>query len=302
MAQQSQMPAQLQLETFIHLVADVFDAHTAALFVKTLSKDVLKLSVYHSLCESIDTDSIIKTEQSLIGFVAKHARPLHIAKFDRSALTIGIYNKEVDIKSLYACPLPDEQGVLFIDSKSYYEFSPKRQKIAIRCAELASHIIQANKELKRLDIIDKWYSFVSKITPPVDIKIILDSICKSLCLSQGLVAVSIEKDKYQVLAITGAREEKWLFRPISIENGLVGWMFRNKRDLFLFRSRGEREKSFFIRLREPFKLEQLVYGFFLPFTNKSYVWIFTGNLGATLLPDEPSKIFEPYLRLILKDK
>ncbi len=299
MAQQSQMP--VQLETFIHLVADIFDAHTAALFIKT-SKDVLKLATYHSLCDdAINRDCILNTEQSLIGFVAKHGRPLHMAKFTRSALTIGIYNQEIDIKSLYACPLPNNNGVLFVDSKTYYEFSPKKQKIALRCAELAEHIIKTNKDTKRLEIIDRWYNWIKNITPPVDIKIILESICNSLSLSQGLVAINSGDDKYQILAVTGVREEKWLFKPIHIENGLVGWMFRNKRDLFLFRSKGVREQSFFIRRREPFKLEPLVYGFFLSFTEKSYAWIFTGNIDATVLPNNPSKIFEPYLRLILRD-
>jgi len=299
LAQQSQMPA--QFETFIHVVADIFDAHTAAIFVKTLSKDVLKLLAYHSLSDDIKKDCILNTEQSLIGFVAKHGRPLHMARFDRSALTIGIYNQEVDIKSLYACPIPNDNGVLFIDSKTYYEFSPKKQKIALGCAELANYLITTNKNIKRLEIVDKWYNHIKNITPPIDVKIILDSICNSLSLSQGLVAVSTDNEKYQVLAVTGVKEEKWLFRPIPIENGLVGWMFRNKRDLFLFRSSGERERSFFIKLREPFKLGPLVYGFFLSFTEKSYVWIFTGNMDASVLPENPSKIFEPYLRLILKD-
>ena len=286
-----------ELEAFIRLVADIFDAHTAALFIRVWDNNFLKLVVYHSLSSDLIPNCEIEIGKTLIGTVAKQQRPLCIGNFDRDIRTLGIYKSDVEIKSFLAHPLPDEKGVLMIDSRSTYTFSPKHQRLMAECTILAGEIISSGKKNARLNMIDKWHKLINGESVPTTPKAMLEAIAKVLEVNSGLVAIQTQNG-YRVIAAT-CEQPKNILSEFTLDQGLVGWIFRHKRDLRLCRSQGERKKSFFVHPKEPFKMHSAIIGLYISVKNNSYVWIFTGDTDMRSIPDNLSEIFVPYLRLML---
>lgn len=130
-------------ESLVRLVGNVMDAFTAAFFLSDGTSGDLKLFTYFSLGNNINSNASFKPGEGMLGWVAKEQKPLTVKEFSHDTTTLKLYKQREDIKSLVAMPVLDDDrliGVLTVDSKRQYLFTPKDQKIL---KEFANAIAQA---------------------------------------------------------------------------------------------------------------------------------------------------------------
>ncbi len=98
----------------------------------------IEMVAAHSLAPTLARDCRIQVGSGLLGWVAEHGRPIHIAPFDADSSTLGIYADSEQLKSLAALPVPmpaeyrDAQqchGVLMCDSKRPFPFTKTQVKL-----------------------------------------------------------------------------------------------------------------------------------------------------------------------------
>lgn len=137
------MPYKSELKDFLSLVANTFDAYTAALFLA--SGEVFRLAESVSLGDSlIDDYSFTHPGGGLVGWVVKNNRPINLSHFEKKgAQLFPYYGKEEPIRSFMAAPIAGKRGVLVADSKNRLSYSDKDLKLLVDFGRVIAHTLAA---------------------------------------------------------------------------------------------------------------------------------------------------------------
>lgn len=137
--------------------ANIADAHSCFIFLPTRvakperavinnGQGHLELTGFHSLSNDIVTDCLIDSQTGLIGWVAKHARSIHVSPFDRDSRTLGIYAVDQLLKSFIGIPVRIERGqlagVIACDSRKSFAFSKLQGKLLENLSEEVSSTVR----------------------------------------------------------------------------------------------------------------------------------------------------------------
>ena len=119
------------LSHLIELAANVSDAFTTALFQADRDRKSLFLREHQSLSGNCNGEVVIPFNDGPIGKVAQTLKPEIIEYFEEGINRLSFYRKDEELKSLLALPVVYEEleGILVVDSKESYSFTPKIQKI-----------------------------------------------------------------------------------------------------------------------------------------------------------------------------
>lgn len=229
------MRLEQDLLSLIDLLSNTTDAYTAALFLPRESDGRLQLRACHTLSDHVPPDLLIEVGQGLIGWVAERGEPLHTIEFKHDLSALGLYRKEEEIKSFMAVPVktPGGTGVLCIDSKRQYVFTPKVQKLLTGFAD------QVARKLEKIDIyrqigrdavtLDDLRDYAGPLTASTDTETVLSAACN---IPKKLL-------KYDTAALVwrapGGRDYSvarcvthWSGAPagqkVSLESSLAGWV------------------------------------------------------------------------------
>jgi hypothetical protein len=275
----------VSLDPFVRMVANVFDAHTAALFVRIVPGESLNLVAWESLSAHIIPHCSIQVGHGLIGWVAREGKDLHVTRFDRDTRTLGLYEKDVEIKAFLASPLPGADGVLMVDSKNRYAFPDKKQRILKDCAEVAAALWAARKCRREMDFYRRWQDMFTG--PSGDLDQLLTSLTSVLGVGSALVAYRKNGQKtFSIKASTGLSESAGLKRRrFSADKGLVSWVFRHKNHLVLGRFGENRQKSYLLWPGEPFDRGPVFVGIYQPVATGALAWVATGDTDLAGLPE-----------------
>jgi hypothetical protein len=117
-------------------------------------------------------DCRIQVGSGLLGWVAEHGRPIHIAPFDADSSTLGLYADSEQLKSLAALPVPmpaecrdahEHHGVLMCDSKRPFPFSKMQVKyLEDVTTEVSRLLFWALFKREPTALESSWESFVSR--------------------------------------------------------------------------------------------------------------------------------------------
>jgi len=124
------MPEQPLYNRILGLIGSVFEAYSVVLFLP--EKDTTyRLAASFSLGENIIPNCRLEPGQGLVGWVLRKNSPILITDFDREGDCLGYYSREKEqkIKAFMGCPLEQGQGALCLDSKHPHSFNIKDQKI-----------------------------------------------------------------------------------------------------------------------------------------------------------------------------
>jgi putative methionine-R-sulfoxide reductase with GAF domain/GGDEF domain-containing protein len=125
------MSSKNALENLIELASNVADAFTTALYTVNLEDGTLKLRSHLTLSPYLKTDATFAIGDGLLGQAALHrdSRVDDFAGADASHLEW--YSQPEDIKGLMIVPVVrrELEGILVVDSKENYSFTPKLQKL-----------------------------------------------------------------------------------------------------------------------------------------------------------------------------
>jgi hypothetical protein len=132
----------------------------------------IELVAAHSLAPTLARDCRIQVGSGLLGWVAEHGRPIHIAPFDADSSTLGIYADSEQLKSLAALPVPmpteyrDAQqchGVLMCDSKRPFSFSKTQVKLLEDVTtEISRVLFWALFKREGTSLESSWENFTSR--------------------------------------------------------------------------------------------------------------------------------------------
>jgi putative methionine-R-sulfoxide reductase with GAF domain len=227
----------VKINNFLDLVTNVMEAYTAALFnVEAEKEGTLKLFSYRSFSKNIDADCRLLSGEGFVSWVQREQKSVLVNNFDRSTTTLKFYSQDEDIKSLLAVPLPEQEGVLYVDSKKSYRFTEEREKICRQMAFTALALIRARKEGEEKRIMERMLSFSGEMdelllreqTREELLKEALEIISRWLVLEFAFFVVPEEVVHYCQQAVMKGNYIHRTNPPGSFsEDGLLGWAIRN---------------------------------------------------------------------------
>lgn len=235
---------QSYLDQILCIICNVFDAHSTVLFLQT-GDDQYRINSFFSLSDAIRHDVVITSGTGLTGWIIRNNKPLLVNNFDRAKGYLGYYatGEESEIRAFMGCPLDHGLGALCLDSKRTYSFSDKDQKILHQFVGLLNTLVAEFRRLTAActeqrfyqglkllcELREKLTSWLGYLTSFLDI---LSSITGfshcflAVCDAQGSF-FSVESSNKDL--ILGCDE---LSQQFTMENGLIGWVFRNGAPIF----------------------------------------------------------------------
>jgi GGDEF domain-containing protein/putative methionine-R-sulfoxide reductase with GAF domain len=141
------MSSKSALTNLIELASNVADAFTTALYTVNLEDGTLKLRSHLTLSSHLKTDATFVIGEGLLGQAALH-RDTRIDDFaGADAFHLEWYSQPEDIKGLMVVPVirRELEGILVVDSKENYSFTPKLQKLISCFADQMSWYLSLEK-------------------------------------------------------------------------------------------------------------------------------------------------------------
>ncbi len=283
------------LKKFLEMVANIFEAHTTALFIRK-GKRYLEMVASHSLSNHLVEKARLRIGQGLIGWIAREGQRLHVTHFERDTRTLGIYLDDVGIKAFLAEPLPQGEGVLMVDSKNRYAFPEKKQRVLEDCAKVVYELVKAEKEQRELEFYRRLWSFSKELNKdPSDALVLLKEF---LGADVGILAKRDGNSKiFRIKATVGLPfDVKLADKEFDIDKGLLGWIFRKKSHLKLNRISLERSRSYILYRGDPITKGSSFLGLYQEGKNHTLSWLFLGEMNFYDWP----KTFEEMIVRALK--
>jgi len=244
---------QRSFERILSIVCSVLDAYSAVLFLaedepggaRVQTPESYRLASVYSLGDKVTVGASVYPGKGLIGWILRNREPLLVPHFDRHKHQLEYYpdNEEVHIKAFMGCPLPGGLGALCVDSKRQYSFSEKDQKILHLFAELLAELIsgmeysQTQKQsLTHYDALrtvytlrrqhSRWGTFLRNF---LDLLIITTGFRYAVfcALHPNEETFGIEGETFPIFV-----KRQNIPSQFSIQNGAIGWVFRNDAPLF----------------------------------------------------------------------
>jgi diguanylate cyclase (GGDEF)-like protein len=239
-----QMSGNQGLDNLIQLVSNVTDAHTSALFWLDEGQNLLRLKAVYSLSPHLRPDASIELGCGLVGWVAKNAKPVNVAKFNHDPKTLRYYATEENIKSFVAVPVISNGklvGVLSADSKRNYLFTDKHQKLLSGFAQQFRHLIECQQELEKVSEQARGYNRLHELCRRLagsngdNIFSTLLDVSRDILGFDDFVAALLNeaRTRLQVKLACGEECAGYLDKWFPADQGLAGVMLKQKKTLLL---------------------------------------------------------------------
>ncbi len=231
------------LDGLVRLVWNVTDAFTAALFLPE-EDGLLKLVSHASLSEHVVENCVVSPGQGLIGLVAENDRPIHVAKFRYDARSLLLYGAPEDLKAFLGVPvrLGAKVGVLAVDSKRTYQFSPRTDSILVGFAEEIARRVERQRQLREMvggsPSLEAARELCRDITALEDPELVLDRIATmpaTIVPRTGLLVAISERagGPLWVARAHGPEHLRLLGAEIAPSTSLIGWVERKGTMIYL---------------------------------------------------------------------
>jgi GAF domain-containing protein len=231
-------------DRILGILCSVLDAYSAVLFLPQPPSEgkesVHTIASSFSLGDKIDLTAEIQEGRGMVGWLARNREPLLVSNFDKRKHNLGYYtgNEEANIKAFMGCALPDNRGIICVDSKRQYSFSEKDQKILHLFADLAAKMEEENRNHAEHQQVVKYYAALTTIYTlrrrysrwTEFLRHLLDLMaavtgfgyCALFTLDPGGESYSLEGENIELMKKKNANPPSF---PVS--HGVVGWVFRN---------------------------------------------------------------------------
>jgi signal transduction protein with GAF and PtsI domain len=284
------------LRDAIHLLANITEAFTVALYLREPGEDYLRPVVWHTLSGSFRSEDEVMLGEGLVGYVAKHQAVVDVDRFEDQATATRLYDEDEGIQAFLAMPV-GKSGVLVVDTKTRRIFGEREKKIvrdfANFMANLAVHMQTCDREKLYGRILDLLYE-VENATMRYNVgdrqffETVLKAGMNFTGLSMGFFCLFMPtRNQYLMQAVEGPYVNVLRGRSFDLEQGLVGWIFKERRPLTHSRVRPLKGKSFLIHADEPMRDYNAFMGTPLMAWRKlTGVWAFAGNTDRVLDKEE----------------
>jgi hypothetical protein len=230
-----------KISAFLDMVSNVMEAYTAALFTAADHQEkTLKIFSYRSFSKKIDKECQLAPGEGFVSWVHREQKTVLVKHFNRSTTTLKFYLEDEEIKSLLAVPLPDKEGVLYVDSKKSYLFTEEKEKICHQLAATALALIRGEQVEEEKRILDNLLAFSCEMDG-----LLARKTNRETLLKEGLEIVSHRLGLYFAFFVVpediihycqpGIRTGQYIHRaspPSSFSrDGLLGWAIKNRKKI-----------------------------------------------------------------------
>ncbi len=231
-------------QNFLEIIGSFVDVYTVCFF--EIDGETLYLKYSFSLSNSLKKDIKIKIDESIIGWIAKHKKPINIKRDKFSYKILEIYNKDEEIKTYFILPVGNK-GVLYLDSKRSYSITEKQQKILFLCAKFFENLINLSENIKKNKENIKHVEFIKKF----DYKDFLNYICKIFKFECAMI-IKREGDKFIIIS-----SNKTIV-PLEIDkDSKLNFLFKRNINKISFIKRDYNDSSIIINKNEKNTLNQI---------------------------------------------
>jgi len=136
------------LTNLIQLASNVANAYTIALYAADREEGTLTLREQLTLSSHFNSDGMFSIGEGILGEVALTREPRMEDFSGESKIELEWYTAHEEIKGMLVVPVVrrDLEGVLVVDSKESYSFTPKLQKLVIGFAEQMAWYLSLEKK------------------------------------------------------------------------------------------------------------------------------------------------------------
>ncbi|MBW2060954.1 MAG: GAF domain-containing protein [Deltaproteobacteria bacterium] len=252
-----------EVQGLIELISNTTEAYTTALFLAPKPGESLQLVAHHSLSQNINPDVRIGPGEGLVGWVLKNNKSVNVDKFDLDTRRLLFYRTDESIKSFIAVPLPGINGVLAVDSKQRYVFTDKSQKILHQFGQVLEMTLKRLRTINEGQRRKEAMKFLSDLEGALykrdqsgeHLRQAAALLRKYVGADACFLASILPEDRtqYQLITHDAYRSYPLHKNLFKANQGLMGWVMREKKPLNLKRIPLGTNKSYIFYPEEPFK-------------------------------------------------
>ncbi len=291
------------LDDLIKTVVNVFDAHTAALLapVKKRENEPLCVLSWHSLSNNFNPEAKINKGEGLIAWVYKEQKPFHFNHFEKDPQLLKIYDGELQIKAIMMAPLPDNMGALLVDSKNRYAFPEKSIKLLSDFAQLSYELLVSLEQKAELYFFRRYKEFI--LDENKDLNSIIFNLINLTGLDKVFFALKKQNEKtYTIICQYNIQgDASFVKTGFNLGDGLTGWVFNNKKSIFLSVNQKKSSRTFILNDREKLPDYNYYMGIYLQKDNNAYCFAMFGNKKKSGVTSRMIPLLEKALGLIIKE-
>jgi GGDEF domain-containing protein len=237
-------------QALVSLLSNILEAYTTAFYLFDPKTGQLNLMASQSLSRFVrDTTSLPLEQSGILSQVQKVGQTVHLDKLQETSLTlpatVPFYREgESHLKAIFAMPVADGAGVLYVDTKYGWGFSDKQQKWIREIAAVLHQLLKRQDCLEQQQgfagILQFWYKvddILLKELSVIDSCRRFVSECSQLLeIEYGFAALrEVGQPHYHVLAGTPNIPQSLLEQQFLIKQGLAGWLFEQAKGLHIAR-------------------------------------------------------------------
>ena len=280
----------------VHLLANITEAYTVALYLRNSDEESLRPLVWHTLSNSFRAEDDVMLGEGLVGYVAKHHTIVDVDRFEDQATATRLYDEDEGIQAFLALPV-GRMGVLVVDTKTRRIFGEREKKIvrdfAQFMANLTVHLQTCEREKLYGRILDLLYEVENASLRYTNndrqyYEDVLKAGMRFTGLNMGFFCLNLPgRNQYLMQAVEGPYVNVLRGRSFPLEQGLVGWIFREGRPLTHSRVRPLKGKSYLIHADEPMRDYNAFMGApLMAWRRLIGVWAFAGSTERALDKEE----------------
>jgi len=237
-------------QSLVTLISNISEAYTTALFLVNHKKRELSLAASQSLSKYLAESIVLPLDQSgILSQVHKVGHIIHLDKLQETPLVLSsalpFYREgESHIKGVFALPVGDGLGVLYVDTKHSWGFNDKQQKLIAEIAEVLHDLLKRQESIEQqrdyARILNLWHQIDQTTFENQSLedhsRLILTECTRFLDAEYGFLALKEpRKHHYRLLASTSNIPRNLATQRLPVKQGLIGWIFQNQKNLLISR-------------------------------------------------------------------
>jgi GGDEF domain-containing protein len=263
-------------QSLVSLLSNILEAYTTAFFIVDLKNRQLNLVASQTLSKYLPENVSLPLEQSgILAQVQKVGQTIHLEKLQEAApslsSTVPFYRDgESHIKGLFALPVGDGAGVLYVDTKYSWGFNDKQQKWIREIAGVLNELLQRQEcmrqEQDHVRMLDLWRrvdeAHFKENAPEEYCRLVVSECAQFLGAEYGFLALKeAGKQNYHVLATTPNAPRNLTSQQMTVKHGLIGHILQNKKPLLIGRLNSQNSDHFLFTSSEGLPHHGTFWGF-----------------------------------------
>lgn len=234
----------------IDLLSNILEAYTTAFFLLDPKARRLNMVASQTLSKFLPESVSMPLEQSgILAQTQKVGQTIHLDKLQENTLnlssTVPFYREgESHIKGVLVVPVGDGKGVLYVDTKYAWGFNDKQQKWIREVGDVLGHLLERHDCLAQQEGYAQLYDFWHRVDEAGFSDDALDAYCQTLVdecanfLKAEFGFLSIrdpDSPHFHTVAATPSVPRGLVNQNYAIGQGLIGWVFQNRKNLQITR-------------------------------------------------------------------